>query len=252
MYPKSIEMKITAKIEGRRKRARADCVHLDSFFFFFFFFLVCFVYFRQFAKEALSNFFSFFFFPFFFFLVCFYNYEKILHLNVSVQSYLHCERGWSIKRVVLSGSRELESLKLESIGGARRFVVLQINGATSGRRCQIDAVAGQTLLIGADPHGQRVWVVSRNNGHICNLTKIIVLKLNFLLFFLECGSNFMQLSHSNMEDFHITNTRGHPIKDVKCKYYPKVFIFIKSNTVSLRVVKNSFWYMFVTSPTCDA
>ena len=75
-----------------------------------------------------------------------------------------------------------KTLKFKSISGARRFVVLQINRATSGRRRQIDAVTGQTLLVGADPQGQCIRVVSWNNGYICKLPKAYIQNTSIFFF----------------------------------------------------------------------
>lgn len=78
-----------------------------------------------------------------------------------------------------------KTLKFKSISGARRFVVLQINRATSGRRRQIDAVTGQTLLVGADPQGQCIRVVSWNNGYICKLPKAYIQNTSIFFFFIS-------------------------------------------------------------------
>jgi len=73
-------MKITAKIEGRRKRARANCVHLDSFFLFALFIRkigtgrndsLFFFSFSFFAEEAVGKIFFAISFSFFF-LFCYF------------------------------------------------------------------------------------------------------------------------------------------------------------------------------------
>lgn len=57
-------------------------------------------------------------------------------------------------------------LKFEPIGRARGLVILEVDGATGGGWCQINAIACQDILVGADPDSQGIRVVCGNNGDI--------------------------------------------------------------------------------------
>ena len=45
-------------------------------------------------------------------------------------------------------------------------MILQVDGATRGRRGQIDAVLRQKILVSAHPNGQGIRIVRWDDGHI--------------------------------------------------------------------------------------
>ena len=56
-------------------------------------------------------------------------------------------------------------LELDAIRGTTRFVVLQLNGATTGRRRHRDLMLGQLVVVQRHPVANSVILVGRDQRH---------------------------------------------------------------------------------------
>lgn len=69
---------------------------------------------------------------------------------------------------VVGGERykDPRRLEFEPVGGARRLVVLQVDGAAGSRRGQVDVVLGEQVLVLRDPVAEHVGVVRWNDSYL--------------------------------------------------------------------------------------